>query len=158
MKANLAIDLLFAPTVAALGYELLGCVYASAKGGAILRVYIDSEKGVNVDDCERVSRQLSALLDVEDPLPGNYRLEVSSPGLDRPLFTPDHFRRFIGEKVNIQLHAPINNRRHIKGILLEIENENVILSVDNEKMSLPFSNILKANLQFELPLKQKLKR
>jgi ribosome maturation factor RimP len=149
MKANPTIDALFAPTVSALGYELLGCVYSSAKGGAILRVYIDAEKGINIDDCERVSRQLSALLDVEDPLPGNYRLEVSSPGIARPLFTLDHFRRFIGEKVSIQLHAPINNRRHIKGFLLEVENENVILSVDNEKMSLPFSNILKANLQIE---------
>lgn len=149
MRDKTTLEKIIAPTIAALGYELLGCVYIPSAKSAVLRVYIDSVNGIMIADCERVSRQVSAVLDVEDPLAGKYFLEVSSPGLDRPLFTLDHFRRFIGEEVNIRLHTMINNRKHVKGLLTGVEEDNVIVALENEKFILPFSNILKANLVHE---------
>ena len=114
---------LLAPTVVSLGLELLGVEYLPAPGGATLRLYIDvplaeqPERIINVDDCERVSREVSAQMDVEDPISGNYTLEVSSPGVDRPLKTPAHFARFIGEQIEIALKHPFQGRKHYKGVL-----------------------------------------
>ncbi len=95
-----------------------------------LRVYIDSPEGVDVDDCADVSRQLSAILDVEDPIAGEYSLEVSSPGLDRPLVLPEHYRRFVGETVKLTLAQPLAGRRKFKGRLLEATDDHVVVEAE----------------------------
>ncbi len=137
---------LLSPSVAALGYELLGCIYVPQGRRTILRIYIDKQEGVTIADCERVSRQLAAVLDVEDPIMGSYSLEVSSPGIDRPLFTREQFQRFVGSKVNIKLHAAIDNRRQFKGQLVNVIEDNVVVNVDGTEFTLPLTNIAKANL------------
>jgi ribosome maturation factor RimP len=111
-----------------------------------LRVYIDSPRGVNVDDCARVSRQLSALLDVEDPLPGQYTLEVSSPGLDRPLVKPEDFRRFVGETVKVKMQQPVLGRRNFSGRLVEVAADHVVVEVDKEIFNLAFDDMERARL------------
>lgn len=102
---------LIEPVVAGLGYELLGIEYISQGRHSVLRLYIDSEQGIGLGDCEQVSRQVSGVMDVEDPLKGQYVLEVSSPGLDRPLFKAEHYVRYIGETVRIRLRRPVDNQR-----------------------------------------------
>jgi len=134
------------PVVTALGYELVGIEYLSQGRRSLLRIYIDHINGINLDDCERVSHQVSGALDVEDVIRGQYVLEVSSPGSDRPLFSIDQFNRFKGSEVNIRLSAPVNGRRKFKGVLREIDDANVILLVDEEEIRLPFNAIEKANL------------
>jgi ribosome maturation factor RimP len=140
---------LIEPVVSSLGYELVGIEFLQGKG-AILRVYIDHESGIKIDDCERVSHQLSGLLDVEDVIKGRYALEVSSPGLDRPLFTLDQFQRFVGSEVRIRLVRPIEGRRNFHGVLLGIEKDDaapeVVLEMDGTQVRLPFNDIDKANL------------
>jgi ribosome maturation factor RimP len=128
--------------VTAMGYEFIG---AQLKGG-ILQLFIDKEAGVGVEDCSRVSRQVSAMLDVEDPIQGRYNLEVSSPGLDRPLFEIMHYTKQLGKRLKIQMQAPIDNRRKFVGELLRIEDNNIHLLVDDEEMVLPFSEIERANV------------
>lgn len=137
---------IIAPAVTALGYELVGCELTSGGRGSLIRIYIDSPAGITVDDCERVSRQVSAILDVEDPIPAGYDLEVSSPGLDRPLFTLDHYRRFIGKRVRIRLHRPQNDRRNYTGVLKAVEQELVVVEGDGQIWKLPFADIEKGNL------------
>ncbi|MEN9461286.1 MAG: ribosome maturation factor RimP, partial [Pseudomonadota bacterium] len=103
-----ALQQLFEPAVTALGYELVGVERLSfGRRGALLRVYIDSPTGITVDDCGRVSHQISGILDVEEPIKSDYTLEVSSPGLDRPLFALEHYVRFVGKEVSLRLHRPI---------------------------------------------------
>jgi ribosome maturation factor RimP len=137
---------LVGPTVAALGYELVGVEYVSA-GQATVRLYIDREAGISLEDCERVSRQVGAVLDVEDPIAGNYNLEVSSPGLDRPLFEPEHFRRFAGEPVRIRLATLVEGRRKLTGVLRGMEGDQVLVEADGETFRLPLETIAKANLR-----------
>ena len=146
-KNSLKTQELIAPTVQALGYELIGCVYATRGRHSLLRVYIDNEKGVTVDDCQAVSRQVSALLDVEDPIASQYTLEVSSPGMDRPLFVPAHYQRFIGQMARIHLHVPLNGRRNFKGLIKAVTDNVVTIEVNNEHYELPFTHIEKANLE-----------
>ena len=105
------------PSVEAMGVELWGVEYLSQGRRSMLRIFIESDKGITVDDCERVSRQVSGVLDVEDPIAGEYTLEVSSPGADRMLFTLDQYQRFIGEQVSVRLRAPFDWRRNFKGLL-----------------------------------------
>lgn len=134
-------------TVEPMGYELVGVEYLSrGKGGKLLRVYIDQQSGITVDDCAAVSRQLSAMLDVEDPIAENYELEVSSPGLDRPLFRPEHFARFSGERVRIRLSRPLEGRRNFEGILKGLVEGCVELTVDNEIFRLDLEDIDSARL------------
>ena len=140
------IQSLVAPVVASLGYELVGVEFLSQGRQGLLRVYIDSEDGVNLDDCSRVSHQLSGVLDVEDVIRGQYQLEVSSPGLDRPLFTEEHFTRFTGHTAKLKLAVPVEGRRKFQGILRGVEDGQVLLEVDAETLSLPLSAIDKANL------------
>src|ERR1044071_667568 len=110
---------LLEPVVEGLGYELVLLEYVPQRGGGLVRLYIDSLGGITLKDCERVSREVSATLDVEDPIQGNYRLEVSSPGIDRPLVKPEHFERFVGHDVSIRLTAPrAGGRRRYSGQLL----------------------------------------
>jgi ribosome maturation factor RimP len=134
------------PAVQALGFELVDVEHAGSGRQAVLRVYIDSPDGITVDDCARVSHQVSAILDVEDPIPGQYMLEVSSPGLDRPLIKPEDFQRFAGEIVKIRTSQPVLGRRNFTGRLVGMQGETVILEMDKESFDLPFGDIEKARL------------
>jgi len=134
------------PAVEEVGVELLGIEFVSAGKHSTLRVFIDHENGIDVDNCADVSRQVGALLDVEDPISTEYNLEVSSPGLDRPLFSLAHYEAVIGETVNVRLSLPLNGRRKFKGILNAIEGDVLIVTVDGEEFELVFSNVDKGNL------------
>jgi ribosome maturation factor RimP len=137
---------LLEPGVSAMGFELVDVEMAGSHHSPTLRVYIDGPRGVNVDDCARVSRQLSALLDVEDPLPGQYTLEVSSPGLDRPLVKPEDFRRFVGETVKVKMQQPVLGRRNFSGRLVEVAADHVVVEVDKEIFNLAFDDMERARL------------
>jgi ribosome maturation factor RimP len=134
------------PSVEQVGKELLGIEFISAGQNSILRLFIDHENGIDVDDCAEVSRQVSAILDVEDPISSEYSLEVSSPGLDRPLFDLAHFEAVIGETVDVKLSIPLNGRRKFKGVLDAIENDTLVVIVDGQDYELAYTNIDKANL------------
>jgi ribosome maturation factor RimP len=135
-----------APLMQNMGYELLGCEYHSQGRHSVLRVYIENETGITVADCSRVSEQLSAVLDVEDPIRGHYSLEVSSPGIDRPLFELAHYQKQIGQCLKVRTCKPIQNQRNFTGVLLRIESDNIYLLVDKEEKIVPFSDIEKANV------------
>ena len=134
------------PAVDATGKELLGVEFVSAGKHSTLRVFIDHEQGITVDDCAEVSHSVGAILDVEDPISTEYNLEVSSPGLDRPLFSLEHYQAIIGETINVKLNMPLNGRRKFKGELQAIENDVLVVVVDGETFELIFSNIDKGNL------------
>ncbi|WDD97635.1 ribosome maturation factor RimP [Thalassomonas actiniarum] len=134
------------PAVEEVGKELLGIEFISAGNHSVLRLFIDHENGINVDDCAEVSRQVSAILDVEDPISTEYNLEVSSPGLDRPLFEKAHFEAVIGETIEVRLSMPLNGRRKFKGLLEAIENDTLIVTVDGQDYELVLTNVDKANL------------
>ena len=123
-----------------------GIEYISAGNNSVLRLFIDHENGINVDDCAEVSRQVGAILDVEDPISSEYSLEVSSPGVDRPLFELAHFQEVIGETINVKISMPLNGRRKFKGPLVAIENDTLIVEVDSIDYELAISNVDKANL------------
>ncbi|MBT8054471.1 MAG: ribosome maturation factor RimP [Xanthomonadales bacterium] len=137
---------LIQPLVEDLGYEFVGLEHGSNTKNPVVAVYIDSTDGIAVEDCEKVSREVAALLDVEDPIPGHYNLEISSPGLDRPLFTPEHFRQFAGEVAKITLFAPQDGQRKFKGTILGAEGDRVTIEVDESEVSLEMNNIAKARL------------
>jgi ribosome maturation factor RimP len=149
-QAPANIQTLIEPAVAALGYELVGAEYLSQGRHSLLRIYIDSEDGITLEDCERVSHQVSGILDVEDVMHGHYSLEVSSPGLDRPLFTLNHFKRFIGKQAKIKLATPIDGRRKFNGVIRAVGDNQVVLKMDAEEIELPFDAIEKANLVPEI--------
>ncbi len=134
------------PLVEDLGYEFVGLEHNSNPKQSVLRVYIDQPGGVDVDDCGRVSRELAALLDVEDPIPGHYNLEVSSPGLDRPLFTPKQYADFVGSLVRVNTFAPVDGRRKYKGIILAADDDVISLEQDGEAVEIEFSNVAKGRL------------
>ena len=134
------------PTVERLGYELIDLELRLAGQDGLIRLYIDNADGIGLDDCEKVSRAVSALLDVEDPVPGNYNLEVSSPGLDRKLTKSKHFQRFIGHMVNVKLRMPLDGRRRFRGELLSQDEENIVVEVDGQSYSLPLTMIDTARL------------
>ncbi len=135
------------PPVENLGYELLHLEITHQGKHTVLRVYIDAPGGIQVHDCAAVSRQLSAVLDIEDPLSGAYLLEVSSPGLERPLVKPDHFKRFVGNKARIVMATHICGRRRFTGQMVEAGNQAVVLEVDGERYPLPYSDMESAQLQ-----------
>jgi ribosome maturation factor RimP len=134
------------PLVEDLGYEFVGLEHRSNPKNPVLTIYIDHDGGITVEDCERVSREVAAMLDVEDPIPGHYSLEVSSPGFDRPLFTPEQFARFSGEVAQISVFAPVDGRRKFKGTILGAEDETVTIDQDGTRVLLQMSNIAKARL------------
>jgi len=134
------------PAVEALGFELVGVEFVRAGKHSILRVFIDHEDGISVDHCAEVSHQVSAVLDVEDPITTEYNLEVSSPGMDRPLFKEQHYASILGEVVSIRLAMPMDNRRNFKGKLLAVEDGVVSIEVDGQTFELAFANIEKGNL------------
>jgi ribosome maturation factor RimP len=135
-----------APLVEGLGYELWELEYSPGRGNGFLRLYIDAEAGITVDDCERVSRAVSEVLDAEDPIPGQYTLEVSSPGLERPLRSTEHFARFVGETVQVETVQAIEGRRRFKGTLAAAGAETIEVDVDGKRWTLPLSGIRKAHL------------
>ena len=137
---------LLEPTVERLGYELVDLEARLGGKGGLVRVFIDKPGGIDLDDCETVSRAVSALLDVEDPVPGNYNLEVSSPGLDRKLTKVEHFQRFEGDTVNVKMRFPIEGRRRFRGTLVSSDDENIVVEVDGESHSLPLKTIDTARL------------
>ena len=134
------------PLVEDLGYEFVGLEYTGQSNNAVLRIYIDHELGIDLDDCGRVSGEVAALLDVEDPIAGQYNLEVSSPGLDRPLFTLEQCARFAGEQVQITVFAPVEGRRKFKGRILSVTGDTLNIDQDGAEIALDFSNIAKARL------------
>jgi ribosome maturation factor RimP len=141
------LNALLAPLIGDLGLELVGIEFSQGHGGSLLRVYVDApERPVTIDDCERASREISAALDVNDPVAGRYTLEVSSPGLDRPLFTPEHFARFIGEAVKINVNLPIEGRRRFHGTIAAIDGDRITIEQDSEPVTLVHANIAKARL------------
>ncbi len=142
---------LLEPTVERLGYELVDLEVRLGGKGGVVRVFIDKPEGIALDDCEAVSLAVSALLDVEDPIPGNYTLEVSSPGLDRKLTKIEHFQRFIGETVKVQMRFPLAGRRRFRGTLEAVDDENIAVVVDGEKHSLALNAIDTARLVPEGP-------
>ena len=137
---------LLEPTIERLGYELADLEVRLGSKGGLVRIFIDKPEGIDLDDCEKVSRAVSALLDVEDPVPGNYNLEVSSPGLDRKLTKVEHFQRFEGETVKVQMRFPIEGRRRFRGTLVSSDDENIVVEVDGESVSLPLKTIDTARL------------
>lgn len=137
---------LLKPLVEGLGYEFVGLEYAGNPKQSVLRIYIDSDEGVGLSDCEYVSREAAAMLDVEDPISGQYNLEISSPGLDRPLFTPDQYERYSGKEIKVTLFAPENGRRKFKGAIVRLDGEQLVMQVDGEEVQMRFENIAKARL------------
>lgn len=145
MMQNELIQLL-SPTVNDMGYELWGCEYLSQGKHSLLRIYIDKPDGIGIEDCQEVSKQISALLDVEDPIPGNYSLEISSPGIPRPLFHHEQFNRYIGQDVHVKTFKPVNGKRKLLGTIVSANENTLMLDINNEHHELLFSNIVKANL------------
>lgn len=163
---------LLEPLVEDLGFVLWHLELQGSGDNRLLRLYIDvpersessvvrrsessaarhggsdtaTASGVMLEDCERVSREVGAALDVADPLPGAYRLEVSSPGLDRPLVKPEHFRRFLGERARVTLYAPIGGRRRFTGVLYGLDDEGVRVACEDGTVALPYAAIAKARL------------
>jgi ribosome maturation factor RimP len=134
-------------TVEAMGFGLWGVEYRSQGRYSVLRIYIERDSGITADDCAAVSSQVSAILDVEDPITGEYTLEVSSPGMDRRLFNLEQYTDYIGEIVDIQLRSPFDGRRKFKGVLKGIEGEDIVVQVDNHEFLLPHDAIDKARVE-----------
>lgn len=138
---------LLQPAVEALGFELWGLEISGGSGKRkLLRLYIDSSQGVGVDDCAAVSHQVSGVLDVEEPISGEYVLEVSSPGMDRPLYQLEQYARYLGQRAKIKLRYAYEGRRNFEGTLVAVEGEDVVLRVDDEEYLLPYDTIERARL------------
>lgn len=137
---------LLEPLVRDLGYELWELEFVSRGGSGLLRLYIDSPQGISLDDCERVSHKVSALLDQTDPIPGQYNLEISSPGLDRLLRTPAHFARFIGATARVEMRATVPGQRRFTGVVRAVTDDELTLNVDGGDVRLPIHGIHKARL------------
>ncbi|MBK1873872.1 MULTISPECIES: ribosome maturation factor RimP [Marinobacter] len=135
------------PVVEGMGYEYWGIEYRSKGYQSMLRVFIDdAEKGIGIDDCEKVSRQISGVMDVEDPIQTEYTLEVSSPGMDRPLFRPEQYQAFVGHQVQIRLRMAFEGRRKFQGLIKGVEDDEVVIVVDDHEYLLPFDSIEKAQI------------
>ena len=157
---NKLLDQIIRPVVEGLGYEFWGLEYLSQGKHTTLRLFIErpitendddqngpeKESGIELKDCEIVSRQLSGVLDVEDPITGDYTLEVSSPGLDRPLYALAHYERFKGQHVALKLRMPFEGRRKFSGVLAGVEGSDIVLQVEQEEFLFPFEGIEKANV------------
>ena len=145
-RQNTVLVALLAPVVHALGYEMLGIEHATKGADSLLRIYIDSEAGIRLEDCARVSEQITGILDVNDPIHGSYRLEISSPGFDRPLFTLEHFRRFIGHVVRLNLRDKIAGHRKIIGEVTGVSETGVEINMEGTVYQITADNIDKARL------------
>lgn len=153
MKQTTRFDQLLAPVIESMGYDYVGCDHLPQKAHTLLRIYIDKQPGgVNVDDCTAVSRQVSGLLDVEEPIKESYTLEVSSPGLERPLFNVAQFKQFLNEQVAVKLYAPLQKRRRLVGKLLQVSEEEIVLHCDEQDYTVPLSAIVKAHVVVDFNL------
>lgn len=149
MSSGKRIDVLknmLEPAVQAVGMRLWGVEYFAQGKHSVLRIYIDSDNGVTIDDCEAVSHQVSGVLDVEDPIKSEYHLEVSSPGMDRPLFTLEQMTRYVGETIKVKLQMAIHGRRNFTGMLASVKDEVLTFEVDGQPLVVTFNQIDKANL------------
>jgi len=143
-RVSPGIESVIEPVVSGLGYEFVGAQFGQAENGQTLRVYIDTENGVVVEDCVAVSKQLSAVLDVEDTIKSAYQLEVSSPGIDRPLFNATQFAQQVNEVVKVKMAVAVDGRRNFKGQLVAVEGDEVIIEVDGIDYTLPVNDIEEA--------------
>ena len=143
------IEQLIKPTIEGMGYILWGCEYLAQGRHSLLRIYIDKENGIGLEDCEQVSRQVSALLDVEDPISSNYSLEVSSPGIPRPLFHGEQYQLYVGQEAQIKLYKPVAGQRKYAGTIVSADEITLILDVNGTQQGFLFSNIVKASLTGE---------
>ena len=141
-----ALDKLIKSTVEGLGYILWGYEYRPHSESALLRIFIENNDGISIDDCATVSRQIGAVLDVENIIPVAYILEVSSPGMDRVLFNPKQYQDYIGETIKIRTRTPIDERRNFKGSLIKVSDTEVTLDIDNQAFEIPFDSIDRARL------------
>lgn len=133
------------------GMEFVHLEVKREPGGLFLRLFIDKDGGVSLDDCARISRQISVHLDLEDPIPGRYTLEVSSPGLDRPLFKDGDYTRFAGRRVRLSTSAPIEGRRHFAGRLIGLVDGAVRLLLEGDhEVAIPRDQVTKARLEVEI--------
>ena len=145
------IQRLLETTIGSLGYELLGVEYLSQGKHSRLRIYIDGPDGIGVDDCTKVSHQVSGILDVEDPIKGEFALEVSSPGLDRPLFKPEHYKQYIGRQVKLRSRLPVDGQRNFKGKITAVEQDELYIVVENgDELKIACHEIEQANLVPEI--------
>ncbi len=149
MQIQDQLNAILEPVVTGLGYELVGIEYRPNVTNGLLRIYIDKEDGIDVDDCAQVSRQVSGVLDVEDPITGQYNLEVSSPGINRPLFKLEDYQQFSGNKAKIHLNGLYEGRRKVVGTLQGIDVREILIEVDGEQVKVPFDQIAKARLIYE---------
>jgi ribosome maturation factor RimP len=141
------LEQMVSPVIAALGCELWGLEYLTQGRYTTVRIFIDGPNGVSLEDCERVSRQVSAVFDVEDPIDGEYTLEVSSPGMDRPLYSEAQYARYVGETISVRLRIARDGRRRFKGVITKVESGDVFLQVDNKEVQLSINTIDKANVE-----------
>ena len=146
MAVSDQIEQLIEVPIESLGYELVGIEYIKNGQHTVLRIYIDAEQGIGIEDCERVSHQVSGILEVEDPITSAYSLEVSSPGFDRPLFKQRDFERFAGSEAKLSMRLPIQGRRNFKGLLHGFSEGDILIEVDGEIYELPLSKLAKAKL------------
>jgi len=137
---------LLEPGARALGFEVLEVEITGGSGQSIVRVYIDGPDGITVDDCAAASHQFSAILDVEDPIPGQYTLEVSSPGMDRPLSKTEHFQSVIGQDIRVKTDVAVEGRRRFRGTLQDVGPEHLEMLIDGETYRIPRSRVARARL------------
>ncbi len=149
------LEQLIEPVIQSLGFEFWGLEFSGRGQHTLLRVYIESEQGISVENCAQVSRQVSALMDVEDPIESEYTLEVSSPGMDRPLFKLDHYQRFAGYQVQLKLRLAYEGQRKFIGLLKGVEDDEIILQVDEEEYCFPFETIDQARIKSDLEKQNK---
>ena len=137
---------LFAPVVEDLGFVLWGVEYIQGRG-AVVRGFIDHEDGITVDNCAAVSHEISGVLDVEDPISGEYNLEVSSPGMDRPIFELAQYADYIGEDVQLKLLAPVAGKRKLTAAIVAVDGETLVVELDGETLRIPYGQVDRARLQ-----------
>ena len=147
MSALLAkLDTILAPVVQSMNLQYWGVEMVSEDGRAILRVYINKEGGASIDDCVSVSRSISALLDVEEPIAAKYSLEVSTPGINRPLLRPEHYQTSLLQSIDLKLHAAVDGKKKLTGILVEVTDDAIMLRCDESEHKITFKQIKRANL------------
>ena len=145
-KKERELETLLSPTVTALGLRVWGIEYLGQGKHSVLRIYIDRNEGVTIEDCEAVSKQVSEVLDVEGTLTSSYTLEVSSPGMDRLLFKPEQYAESIGETVDVRLNYPFEGRRRVVGALTGLENDEVVVQAEDSEYQIPLSNVQRARI------------
>src|SRR5690606_16217370 len=144
---NEKLNELLQPLVSDLGLEFVGIEFSPSRGSSLLRVFIDArERPVTIEDCERVSREISSQMDVNDPIEGRYTLEVSSPGIDRPLFTLEHFQRFIGSTAKVNVGLPLDGRHRFQGRIVGVDGDRIVLDQDGSEVAISHVNVVKARL------------